>query len=76
MLANAGLLLGVLAAQAALTEAFVITFYLGAQCRGARLRQDSKSRPWDQDVCFDVPTNAASAIVEHDPILDGDHNCE
>ncbi|KAF6813549.1 hypothetical protein CSOJ01_04571 [Colletotrichum sojae] len=73
MLANAGLLLA-LAAQVSLTEAFTITFYLGSKCRGAMMSQVNKSRPWDQDVCFDAPVNAQSAIVQRDSVLDGDHH--
>ncbi|KAF6822592.1 hypothetical protein CMUS01_11023 [Colletotrichum musicola] len=74
MLANAGLVLAALAAQVSLTEAFTITFYLGSKCRGAMMSQVNKSWPWDQEICFDAPVNAQSAIVQHDSVLDGDHH--
>ncbi|KAH6640320.1 hypothetical protein F5144DRAFT_559979 [Chaetomium tenue] len=54
-------------------QAFRVTFYLGSQCRGARLGTGSYSYPGYPDVCHNVPPNAISATIEPE-YLDGESN--
>jgi hypothetical protein len=56
-------------------EAFRVTFYLGSQCRGARLGTGSYVYPGYPDVCHNVPPNAISATIEPEQ-FDGESNSE
>ncbi|EAQ85336.1 predicted protein [Chaetomium globosum CBS 148.51] len=54
-------------------QAFRVTFYLGSQCRGARLGTGSYSYPGYPNACHNVPPNAISATIEPE-YLDGESN--
>lgn len=56
-------------------QAFRVTFYLGSQCRGARLGTGSYSYPGYPNACHNVPPNAISATIEPE-YLDGESNSE
>ncbi len=58
-------------------QAFVVTFYLGNQCHGARLGIGSYShqRAGFPLVCLNVPVNAVSATIQKE-FNDGESDSE
>ncbi|KAK4145522.1 uncharacterized protein C8A04DRAFT_35787 [Dichotomopilus funicola] len=57
-------------------QAFRVTFYLGSQCRGARLGSGSYVYPGYSypDACHNVPPNAISATIEPEELDEESNN--